>query len=106
MLWFRTLLWATLLPAVVAGQTPSTLDYTQWRGNGRDASASGFIPAGDVARAAHARMECRRRRGIRHAARRRSGIRSPPVRPGRSRRCQAGIFIKDVKSLTLCTVCS
>ena len=44
MLWFRNLIWATLLATVAAAQTPSTLDYTQWRGNGRDGSASGFIP--------------------------------------------------------------
>ena len=43
-LWFRNLIWATLLATVAAAQTPSTLDYTQWRGNGRDGSASGFIP--------------------------------------------------------------
>jgi hypothetical protein len=35
-LWFRNLLWATLLATVAVAQTPSTLDYTQWRGNGRD----------------------------------------------------------------------
>ena len=44
MLWFRNLIWATLLATVAAAQTPSTPDYTQWRGNGRDGSASGFIP--------------------------------------------------------------
>ena len=44
MLSFRNLIWATLLATVAAAQTPSTPDYTQWRGNGRDGSASGFIP--------------------------------------------------------------